>query len=251
MTEGVRTHGTKWPYPTHYGKEHRVITDVLILGGGIAGCHAAISAAKRGVKVAIVEKGAAIRSGQGGAGVDHWHMACTNPCSKVTPEEMMQFVEQFSPYYCSEHGNGLIWYIECKESWDALCDVEKMGVKVRDVDDEFVGAPFRDEKTKLMFAYDYENRFTIRVNGGADIKVALYRELKRLGVMIYDRVMATSLLTEGGRQGARVIGATGLNVRNGEYYVFEGKATILSTACPSHLWVFSKELAGSAEMAGS
>jgi succinate dehydrogenase/fumarate reductase flavoprotein subunit len=249
MIEETRSHRTNWPYPAHYGKEHQVSTDVLILGGGIAGCHAAISAAKRGVKVTVVEKGAVIRSGLGGAGVDHWHMACTNPCSKVTPEEMMQFVDLFNPYYCTEHGNGLIWYIECKESWDALCDVEKMGVKVRDVDDEFVGAPFRDDETKLMFAYDYENRFTIRVNGGADIKVALYRELKRLDVAIYDRVMATSLLTEGGKQGARVIGATGLNVRNGEFYVFEAKATILSTACPSHLWVFSKELAGSSGMA--
>jgi NADPH-dependent 2,4-dienoyl-CoA reductase/sulfur reductase-like enzyme len=37
-----------WPYPVAYGKESEVEADVLILGGGVAGCHAAINAAKRG-----------------------------------------------------------------------------------------------------------------------------------------------------------------------------------------------------------
>ena len=46
----------EWPYPVNYGKENEVIADVLILGGGIAGCHAAINAAKRGAKVAVVDK---------------------------------------------------------------------------------------------------------------------------------------------------------------------------------------------------
>jgi succinate dehydrogenase/fumarate reductase flavoprotein subunit len=108
----------------------------------------------------------------------------------------MEAVRAFGDYSYGEFGNGITCYIQCKESYDALMDVEKMGIKVRDVDDEFAGAEFRDEKTKLMFAYDYVNRTCIRVNGGAHIKVALYNELKRLGVQIYDRIMVTSLLTE-------------------------------------------------------
>jgi len=31
--------------------------------------------------------------GGGGVGVDHWHPACTNPCCKVTPEEMMEILD--------------------------------------------------------------------------------------------------------------------------------------------------------------
>ncbi len=61
-----------WPYRVNYGKENDISVDVLVLGGGIAGCHAAISATKRGAKVAIVDKGPVIRSGSGGAGA-----ACT------------------------------------------------------------------------------------------------------------------------------------------------------------------------------
>jgi succinate dehydrogenase/fumarate reductase flavoprotein subunit len=235
---------TEWPYPVNYGKESEAAADVLVIGGGIAGCHAAISAAKRGAKVVVADKGAVIRSGLGGTGVDHWHLACTNPCSKVTPEEMVELLKNFGDYFYLEFGNGITSYITCKESYDALVDCEKMGVKVRDVDDEFAGAPFRDEETKLMFAYDYESKYCIRVNGGANIKVALYNELKRLGVAIYDHVMVTSLLTEGGKQGARVVGATGLNMRTGEFYIFKAKATVLSTGAPAGLWIFSTELAG-------
>ena len=77
-----------------------------------------------------------------------------------------------------------------------------MGVQVRDISDEFKGAEFRDEKTKLMFAYDYENKYTLRVCG-AFMKPFLYKELKRLGVVILDWVKVTSLLTEGGKPGAR------------------------------------------------
>ncbi len=244
MTEFDNAQTMPWPYPTNYGKENEVTADVIILGGGIAGCHAAIHAARRGAKVVVVDKGPVIRSGSGGAGVDHWHAACTNPCSNVTPDEMMEAVRVFGDYSYGEFGNGITCYIQCNESYDALMDVEKMGVKVRDVDDQFAGAEFRDEKTKLMFAYDYVNKTCIRVNGGAHIKVALYNELKRLGVQIYDRIMVTSLLTEGGKQGARLVGAMGFSVRTGEFYIFNAKAAILSMSVFAGQWVFSTELTG-------
>ena len=35
-----------WPYPVRYGVENEVDCDVVVLGGGPAGCMAAISAAK-------------------------------------------------------------------------------------------------------------------------------------------------------------------------------------------------------------
>ena len=50
MTETKYTQVMEWPYTVNYGKENEVGADVLILGGGIAGCHAAINAAKGGRK---------------------------------------------------------------------------------------------------------------------------------------------------------------------------------------------------------
>jgi len=234
---------TPWPYPVRYGSETDAEFDVLVIGGGVAGCHAAINAARRGARVAVLDKGPVIRSGSGGSGCDHWHGAVTNPCCKITPDEFVQVVDEYPFGITTEYGNGITCYIMARESYDALLDLESMGARVRDTGDEFVGAEFRDDQTKLMFAYDYSGRHTLRVFGW-EFKPALYRELKRLGVSIYDRVMATSLLSEGGERGARVVGATAVNVRTGEFSVFRAKATVLTTAQPLRLWVFSTELQG-------
>ncbi len=233
----------EWPYPILYDKETVISADVLVIGGGIAGCHAAISAANHGASVVVAERGMAKRSGLGGAGVDHWHAACTNPCSKVTPMAYTQAImESAKGYSC-----GPARYIETSESWDTLLDLEKMGVQIRDVKDEFKGADFRDDKTKLMFAYDYENRHIIRV-WGYNIKPMLYKEMQRLGVKTVNRVMVTSLLTEGGKQGAKVVGATGVNSRTGEFYVFKAKAVIIATGSAYRLSIFAPELSGASTM---
>jgi succinate dehydrogenase/fumarate reductase flavoprotein subunit len=232
----------EWPYPIEWERKEEVSTDVLVLGAGVAGCWAAISAAKKGVRVTLVEKGATIKSGAGGSGSDHWESACTNPCSKVSPEEMTQAMIDDNGGY----NNGISHYIECREGYDRLLELEKMGGKIRDTEDEFAGAEFRDEKTKFLFAYDYENRFTLRV-WGTTFKPALYKECKQLGVKIYDRTMATSLLTEDGKQARRVVGAAGFNTRTGRFMVFKAKATILCMARPTRMWIFSPGLPGLSE----
>lgn len=233
----------EWPYPVNYGRMNEVVSDVLIIGGGVAGLQAAINAARMGVKVAVLERGHAKRSGSGGAGVDHWHGAVTNPCSKVTPEMYT------NACYDSMQGwtGGHVRYIITKESWDTLLECEKMGVQIRDIRDEFKGADFRDEKTKLMFAYDYKSRHVIRV-WGYNIKVKLYEEAKRLGVNICNRMMPTCLLTAGGKQGARVVGATAVNTRTGEFYIFRAKATVIATGGAGRLFDFAPEVTASSSM---
>ena len=47
-------------------------TDVLVVGGGIAGLSAAISARASGVGVLIAEKANTLRSGSGATGNDHF-----------------------------------------------------------------------------------------------------------------------------------------------------------------------------------
>ena len=239
--ESKGTGARAWPYPVKYGKESEYATDVLIIGGGIAGCHAAINAAKKGLKVAVLEKGATVHSGCSGAGVDHWGAAYGNPCCTSDLEKAAESSARVRSY-----ANGMVSYIIMRESWDSLLDCENMGMKFRDEDDEFAGAPFRDDKTKIMFAYDYTSRTNIRIRGGAKVKPILYQEMLRLGVKVFDRVMGTALLTEGGKPGARVIGAMGVDVRTGEFVIFRAKATILSAAQFSGIWVFNTELSGSA-----
>jgi succinate dehydrogenase/fumarate reductase flavoprotein subunit len=90
---------------------------------------------------------------------------------------------------------------------------------------------------------DHSTDLVIRV-WGASFKPMLKKECQRLGVQIFDRVMATSLLTEGGAQGTRVIGATGFNTRTGEFLIFQSKATVLATAGDFYMWMLDTEHAG-------
>jgi len=232
----------EWPYPIECDNVETITADVLILGGGIAGCMAAIAAAQMEQKVVLVEKGATKMSGAGGSGCDHWESAATNPCSKVTPEDLTLAMLDDNDGF----NNGISHYIECREGYDRLLDIEKMGGKIRDTEDEFQGAAFRDEATKLMFAYDYKSKITLRV-WGTSFKPAMYKELKKLGVKIVDRVMLTSLLTEGGRQGSRCVGATGIHTRTGKFYIFRGKSSIMCMSRPARIWLFSPDHTGLSE----
>lgn len=231
-----------WPYANELEKVTRDTCDVLVLGGGLAGCFAAVSAAERGKKVILIEKGAVKRSGSAGTGMDHWESACTNPCSLVTPEEIASAYVDEQDHY----SNGIFHYITCREGWDRMLDMEKFGGKIRDTGDEFKGAEFRDDATKLMFAYDYRNRFTLRV-WGSTFKPALYKELLRLGVKIYEHTEATALLTKEINGRKRGIGAVGMNVHTGGLLVVSARATVLAMSRPARIWLFDSDLPGLCE----
>ncbi len=240
---GNEGHVPEWPYGIRYDQEQEIEADVLVIGGGIAGCWAAISAARKGVKVALVEKSATVRSGAGGPGCDHWCDTAANPLSKVDPDEWAQrLTKGFGGYGC-----GIGREIQCRENYHTLLELEKMGGKIRDDEDQFKGVEGRDEKTKFLISPRmnpfHDTNVVIRV-WGTTFKPALKKECERLGVKIYDRIMATSLLTEKGIQGGRVIGATGLNARTGEFMVFKSGATILCSSSGGSIWLISTELSG-------
>jgi succinate dehydrogenase/fumarate reductase flavoprotein subunit len=253
-----------WPYPCRYDQEQQIESDILIVGGGIAGCWAAISVARLGLSVVMAEKGDVIRSGQGGPGVDHWCNAPAYPKSNVDPDDWARRLAGH-PY-----ANAIGTQIQCREDYDTLLEMEQIGGKIRDTNDEYVGAIGRDPESKFMISPRYtrtpgydpdptltenpvfdpnrvRNNVVFRV-WGSTFKPALKNECKRLGVKVLDRVMMTGLLNEKGIQGARVVGATGFNNRTGEFMIFKAKATILATAGAGSMWMINTELAGYSNM---
>jgi len=261
-------HAPDWPYPVRYDQEQEISCDVLVIGGGIAGCWAAISAARSGLKVVLAEKGDVIRSGAGGPGCDHWCNVPANPLSNVDPDEWAQHMADRP--YC----NGIGIQIQNREDWDTLQEMEQMGGKIRDTKDEYAGAQGRDPKTKLMLSPRYgivhsygpppeksmrkplksnpdpeehRNNVVLRI-WGTTFKPALKKECKRLGVNVLDRTMVTRLLNDNGVPGARVVGALGFNNRTGEFMIFKAKATILATAGNGWIWNMNSELAGMSTM---
>ena len=261
--EYLRAEGTppEWPYEIKFGEERIVETDVLVLGGGIAGCWAAITAARNGARVALMEKGDVRRSGSGGPGCDHWCVVPGNPLSRVTPDEMAILeTEDKGPY-----SNGIGTQIQCREDFDTLLEMEQMGGKIRDTDDEYVGVEGRDPETKFMISPRYSKKpgysphddwkspnfnppeerknLVIRI-WGSTFKPALKKECLRSGVTILERVMATKILNENGKQGARVVGALGFNVRTGEFLIVKAKAVIIAAAGPGQMWNIDMENGG-------
>lgn len=227
----------EWPYKINYEKVNRIAVDVLVIGGGLAGAAAGIKAARHGAKVAVTDKAPIKRSGCGGTGLDHWNACVSNPYSPISPEDYMEL-----PTDAKDLSHRM--YITIKGSWDALMEMEKLGLPIRDEDGDFEGTLTENEDSKILMGFDYQNFINVKLRGGQYIKTVLYDGLRKENVSLYERVMMTSLLTENGKQGARVVGATGFSMETGEFYVFSAKTVIISTGYITGIWIYSTELTG-------
>ena len=218
-----------WPYKVDYDKVNHIEVDVLVVGGGLAGAAAGISAARKGLKVAVADKAPIKRSGNGGAGMDHWNNLLSNPDSPMSPEENAVKGN-------TDGRQGHRDYIAVKGTWNALMELKKLGMPLADDEFEFEGTATRDEKTGMLKAYDYRNFIACKLRGGQYIKPLLYKGLLEAGAQLFERVMITSLLTEGGKQGAKAVGATGFSMETGEFYVFHAKSVILASGYAKNLF---------------
>lgn len=248
VQSGLGNEIVKWPYPVDYDKVNRVDVDVLVIGGGPAGCCAGLAALRRGMTVAVCDKGAIKKSGNAGAGIDHWNDIPESPGSSMTTDEKYanNKGDNMNRGFFGVTGPDMVHrdYIASKGTWDALLELEKLGLPIRDEDGDFDGNPSQDKDTKLLRSYNYNHLNSIKLRGGNFVKPVLYNGLKKEGAKLYDRVMMTALLTDGGRQGAKVVGAMGFSLETGEFYVFSAKSVIISTGYVCSMWIYSMEITG-------
>lgn len=234
LTEGL----LEWPYKVNYDAVNRVQVDILAVGGSFAGCFAALAAEKRGATVAVVDKAPIRISGNGGAGIDHWNSIFENPKSPMSSEEVIS--KTLEKVETLGHRD----YIAIKGTWNALLELEKMGLPIRDEDGDFIDSRSYDD-SGLLKAYNYRDMVSIKLRGGHFIKQVIFNALKQQKkISLYERIMIVSLLTENGKVGARVIGAVGFSLETGEMYVFQAKSVIIATGYILGCWTFNTELAG-------
>jgi len=180
-------------------------TDLLIVGGGNAGCFAAIEAKKLNpeLKVTIMEKAHISRSGATASGMDAIN---TYIPEGKTPEDLVRWSR-------SQVGGGPL-----REDL-ALSNAKVLNGAVEDL--EAWGLPIiRDDEGKPH----YRGSWDISIHG-EQLKPIMAEKAMEVGAEVYNRVAATNLLMDGDK----CVGAMGFGVKNGKFYVFRAKATIVST----------------------
>lgn len=191
-------------------------TDVLVIGGGLAGCWAAIRAKKFAPVVTLVDKAIVSRSG-----CSPWAYYFLAP----PPEKDLS-----------------LWKKELVQKGDFMnnqdwIDTLLMEHAQRLKDMESWGAQFdRDKKGNLIVKTGRGHQSTGFISSDAKPRMELLKKKAReMGVDILERVMITDLLTSDGKlpTSGSVIGAIGFNTLTGDVVVIKSKAVIGATG-PIH-----------------
>jgi len=185
-------------------------TDVLVIGGGIAGCMAAIRARELGAEVTLLEKGNTRRSGCAATGIDHcWTYIPPIHGSHCSVEDIVED-------HC-RNADGFIFkdlvHFIAANSYQRILDLEKFGV------------PMRDETGTFRLVKKIHRVPNFLHFAGRDMKVKLTREATRRGAHIINRVMATDLIIADGE----VVGCVGVSTRSFRLFIIKAGAVIITT----------------------
>ena len=185
-----------------------VETDLLILGGGMAACGAAVEAAywakKNGLKVTMVDKAAPDRSGAVAMGLSaiNQYVGLKDGANTIKDyvdyvrNDLMGVTREDQVANIARHVDGSVHLFE---KW---------------------GLPIWKDKDG---GYVHEGRWQLMINGESYKVIVAEAAKNALGVEnIYERVFITEPLMDGDR----CVGAIGFSVRENKFYVFKARATI-------------------------
>jgi adenylylsulfate reductase subunit A len=186
--------------------------DLLIIGGGNAGCFAAVEARKidPGLRVVVMEKAHIDRSGACSAGMDAIN---TYIPEDKTPEDLVRWSR-------AQVGGGPIREDLClsnaRELNEAVDDLGRWGLPILKGPD---GKPI------------YRGAWDISIHG-EQLKPIMAEKAVESGALVLNRVACTNLLTDGDR----CAGAMGFGVRDGKFYVIRAGAVINATGGAAGLY---------------
>ncbi len=211
---------------------------ILVVGGGPAGCFAAIKARQQGASdVVLVDKGYVGKSG----------------CGKFAAGSFKCFIpgeDSFDLWFGKAVEEG---YFINDQAWTAI-HLEEVYERAQELDSW--GVPFlKDHKGKFarlegQGSSDKRPVKTMMFHG-PDLMDVLRKKTKSMGVKILDKIMITHLLHD--RNDANIVaGSLGFDLRTGTIICFHSRATILTTgaqAFKSH-YAYQKMVTGDAHVMG-
>ncbi len=187
-----------------------IITEILVIGGGSAGSVAAIKAkeAMPDRTVLLLEKANIRRSGAITMGMDGLNNAVMP--GHAEPEDYVKEITLANDGIVNQRA--LLRYAQ--NSAAMVSELDSWGVKF--------------QKTSTgefdMKKVHHNGRYVLPMPEGYDLKKILCRKIRRVGVRVENRIMATRLILDAGR----IAGAMGFNTRTGEFVIIRAKAVILA-----------------------
>jgi succinate dehydrogenase/fumarate reductase flavoprotein subunit len=199
-------------------KTQIVDTDVLVVGGGVAGSLAAIGAAESGARVAVLDKGGLLeRCGSIAAGVDQILAVADDGPEWDTPEYLLRYVPKLTDYI-----------VDMKPVETFVRGLPGMLRKL-----EAMGVPFRDPSTGKYFrhrTFGLPGEYHIDFDG-SKFKPKISRAVIDSKAQIFLRTMAANILT----RKDQTVGASVFHIRTGEFYFFRAKSIVLATGDTNRL----------------
>jgi succinate dehydrogenase/fumarate reductase flavoprotein subunit len=190
--------------------EKHIETDVLCIGGGIAGLMAAIRAAECGSRVVIAEKSNILYSGSGGMGNDHF--MCYIP--EVHGKDIEPVIDEFQ--------RGQQGGLRPRSFIRAWLERSYEIARLWDV----WGIPMRYHGKYEFAGHGLPGHILMNLHyAGLNQKKILTGEASKRGAKILNRVMCFDLLSDGKAVG----GAIGINTKEDEILMVESKSVILGT----------------------
>ncbi len=195
-----------------------VETDLLILGGGMAACGAAVEAAywakKNGLKVTLVDKAAVDRSGAVAMGLSAINQYVGLKDGQNTIQDYVNYVRNDLMGITRED---LVANI-ARHVDGSVHLFEKWGLPI-----------WKDDKG----AYVHEGRWQLMINGESYKVIVAEAAKNALGAEnIFERVFIVGPLMDGDK----CAGALGFSVRESKFYVFKAKATLVAMGGAVHVF---------------
>jgi len=205
--------------------ENVIETDVLVIGGGMAGCFAAVKAREQGGNVTLVDKAYVGKSGA--THFSEGNFTFFNPTRSHNLDAWMEAININSEYL-----NNRSWgEIVLKDSYERYQDLVSLGVRFYEP----------DGKTYIYRSGVHE--YVSMLN--REYAPALRRMAVKSGVKILNRIIVGELL----KQEGKIAGAVGFHTTSGDLYIFKagaivmaaGSSSLKSASSPTHYWTSDAE----------
>ena len=207
-----------------------VETDVLVVGGGGAGCRAAIEAHDQGADVVMLVKG---RLGNSGCTLNVGTSAAVGPWGVEEDSTYLAMKDLLS--YGGFLGNQELAKVLVEESPDRVVEMEEWGIDFQRNDDGSIAVTRSAEHTyarNFFFKSRSPSQHDYGFPPGMAIMDVLVEQVRSRDIRVLDDFALIDLM----RSGSRVVGCTAIDCRENTPVVVSARSVVLATGTYSRIF---------------